>query len=386
LAGAAAVAPVVSIVGAEIFLGLALVALLATGRKLRWPPITIPVALWIAWTLASLAASGHAADGFPQIKKFIWLPLLFVVYSGLRSLKEIRMIALGWAAAATLSSLWGFVQYVKVYRATPVYFYEYYSNNRITGFMGHWMTFSGQMMMALMIIGALLLFSKDRKWTGWLIAAGAIISTALLLALTRSMWTGAAIGALWLLWFRKPLFVIAVPVLAVLVLAVNPFGVRGRALDAISPRYNVTDSSTHRAVLRRVGWEMVKAHPWVGVGAEQVGPQFKQYIPADIPQPIPTNWYYGHLHNIYFHYAAERGVPALLALLWILVGSWIAFWRAVRRLPKDSEARWVLHGAIAVIIAVMISGYWEVNLGDSEVLAMFLSVLGCGYVAASDKA
>jgi hypothetical protein len=132
LAGAAAVTPVVSIVGAEILLGLALVAVLASGRKLRWPPVTIPVVLWIGWTLVSLASSGHAASGLPQVKKFIWLPLLFVVYNGIRSLREVRMVALGWAAAAALSSLWGFEQYVRIRLATPIYFENVYLNNRIT--------------------------------------------------------------------------------------------------------------------------------------------------------------------------------------------------------------------------------------------------------------
>lgn len=382
LAGAAAVTPVVSIVGAEIFLGLALVALLSSGRKLRWPPVTIPVLLWIGWTLVSLAASGHSAGGFPQVKKLIWFPLLLVIYSAIRSVREIRMIALGWAAAATLSSLWGFEQYVRIRLATQAYFDFVYNNNRITGFMGHWMTLSGHLMMALMFIGAMLLFSKERKWSVWLVVAGAVVSVALLLANSRSMWGGAAAGAIWLLWFKKKWLVLLVPALAVMVLALNPFNVRQRVLDLVKPRVGMTDSTTHRYVLRRVGWEMIKAHPWVGVGPEQVLPQFKQYIPADVPQPIPTNWYYGHLHNIYFHYAAERGVPALLALLWILLGSLVTFARALRRLPKDSEVRWVLHGVIAATIAVMVSGYWELNLGDSEVLAMFLSVLACGFVAA----
>jgi putative inorganic carbon (HCO3(-)) transporter len=382
LAGAAAVTPVVSIVGAEIFLGLALVALLASGRKLRWPPVTIPVLLWIGWTLVSIAASGHAAGGYPQLKKFIWWPLLVVIYSAIRTVREIRMVALGWAAAATLSALWGFEQYVRARLATPVFFEYVYINNRITGFMSHWMTFSGHMMMALMLIGAILLFSKDRQWSSWLIVAAAVISIGLLMADTRSMWAGAVTGALWLLWFKKKWLVLLVPVLAAIMLLVNPLNFRQRVLDIFSPRQNVTDSSAHRYVLRRVGWEMIKAHPWVGVGPEQVGPQFLQYLPADIPRPIPANWWYGHLHNIYFHYAAERGVPALLALLSILLGSLITFCRALRRLPKDSEARWVLHGVIAATIAVMVSGYWELNLGDSEVLAMFLSVLACGFVAA----
>ena len=76
----------------------------------------------------------------------------------------------------------------------------------------------------------------------------------------------------------------------------------------------------------------------------------------------------------------ERGVPALLALLWLLGRAFYDFVRTLRGSP-DSECRWVLYAALAVMIAVMLSGYEEVNLGDSEVLAMFLAVVACGYVA-----
>jgi O-antigen ligase len=124
---------------------------------------------------------------------------------------------------------------------------------------------------------------------------------------------------------------------------------------------------------------MIKAHPFLGVGPEQVGPQFESYVPSDVPRPLPHG-YYGHLHNIYYHYAAERGVPALLALLWLLGRAFYDFVRTLRG-SLDSECRWVLYAALAVLIAVMLSGYEEVNLGDSEVLAMFLAVVACGYVA-----
>jgi hypothetical protein len=36
---------------------------------------------------------------------------------------------------------------------------------------------------------------------------------------------------------------------------------------------------------------------------------------------------------------------------------------------------------MAVIIATMIAGLFEHNLGDTEVLTMFLVVAACGYVA-----
>jgi putative inorganic carbon (HCO3(-)) transporter len=383
LAGAAAVTSVVSIAAFEILLGLAFLSLLMTGR-LRRPPLLWPVLCWIAWTVVSLAASGHARGGLPQIKKLYLFLMLVVVYSAIRTLKEVRFVVLGWTVAAAMSGAWGLQQFARKYRFSQLNhsdFYRDYIASRITGFMDHWMTFSGHMMMALMLIGAMLLFSREGL-KKWLLPAAAIVGVALLAADTRSMWGGAAAGAIYLLWCRKRWLVATLPVFVAIVFALNPIDLRERMISIVHPRADL-DSNEHRALLRRVGWEMIKAHPLLGVGVERVGPEFERYVPTDVPRPLP-NGYYGHLHNIYFHYAAERGVPALAAILWLFGQALWSFHRALRDLPQGSEARWVLHAAVAVIIAVMLGGYFEVNLGDSEVQAMFLAVLACGYVA-TDK-
>lgn len=387
LAGAAAVTAVVSIVACEIFMAMALIAVLAASKtsRIRWPAATLPLALWMFWTLVSLAASGHAREGIPQVKKFIWFAMLFVVYNAFRELRDVRGLVIASTAAAVLSSAWGFVQFAQKYRAARVLhhdFYSYYVADRITGFMGIWMTFSGQMMIALMLAGALVLFTRDRlRW--WLSAAALLISAALLIAETRSMWGGAVVGGVYLLWFSGRRWLIAaLPVIAALLYLANPFGVRERMISIRTP-HGDTDSNLHRSVLRIIGGEMIRAHPLFGVGPEQVGKQYQNYIPPEVARPLPTG-YYGHLHNIYYHYAAERGLPALAALLWFLLGALYHFASALRRRPPPAtEARWVLHGAIAVILAVMFGGYFEVNLGDSEVLAMFLAAVGCGYAVAT---
>ena len=69
---------------------------------------------------------------------------------------------------------------------------------------------------------------------------------------------------------------------------------------------------------------------------------------ADIPRPLPRGWY-GHLHNIYLQYAAERGVPALVFLLWMIGKMLIDFARALRSGALPPECRYIVHGAIAVI-------------------------------------
>ncbi len=390
LTGAAAATTVVSIAAFETLLGLAFVAWAITcftdhrDARLawRWPPVTIPLFLWFAATLISAAASGHAHDALPQVRKFYVFLMLFLVFTVFRKVSEIRSLVIAWAVAAAASSIWSFVQLAHKYQAAQAAhedFYLAYVASRITGFMGHWMTFSGQMMIALMLIGALVFFSRDSHGKPWLIAAGVMIAGALLAAYTRSMWLGAMIGGAYLIWMWRRWLILAIPVVIAIVLLANPFAVRERALSIYHP-HGDTDSNEHRAVTRRIGWEMIKAHPWLGLGPEEVGKQYLQYIPADVPRPLPTG-YYGHLHNIYIHYAAERGVPAMLALLWFLLNALSDFARALRRAPAGDSRRWILQGAIAVTIAVMISGWYELNLGDSEVLGMFLAVVACGYVA-----
>jgi O-antigen ligase len=124
---------------------------------------------------------------------------------------------------------------------------------------------------------------------------------------------------------------------------------------------------------------MIRAHPWFGLGPEMVGKEFQRYVPENIPRPLPRGWY-GHLHNIYLQYAAERGVPTLLMLLWLLTKALITWLMTVRRLPSDHPATWLLHGSIAALLGTLVIGTVEHNLGDSEVLLMTLSVICLGYL------
>ena len=117
------------------------------------------------------------------------------------------------------------------------------------------------------------------------------------------------------------------------------------------------------------------------VGTEERKAEFDKYVPADIPRPLPAGWY-GHLHNIYLHYAAERGIPTMLVLMWMLLQILYDFWRGLQGLPAGpGNRRFLLHGGIAVVLATMAEGFVELNLGDSEVLTMFLVVVACGYLA-----
>ncbi len=377
-----AAAGFVSIAVCQTLLALSVIALLVSGAKLRFPPIKLPLAVFAALTVISLALSANPAAGRPQIRKFFVFLVLLTVASLVRNIRAIRGVVLVWVGVAALSATLSLLQFWRKFEQAQqagVNFYDYYVPERITGFMSHWMTLSGEMMIALLLVAAFLFFSPAarRLWWVWL-ACGGLIKASLLLAFTRSMWIATAVAGLYLIWSWKRWLVLAVPVLIAVGILVSPASIRTRAASLLHPQKN-TDSNQHRIVCWRTGWEMIKAHPWFGVGPEHVGLEFQRYVPGDIPRPLPTGWY-GHLHNIYIHYAAERGVPAMLALLWMLGKMLFDFLRRLRKLPPGaSDARFLLHGGVAVIVATLVGGFFELNLGDSEILFLFLATMALVY-------
>ena len=374
-----------SIAVSQILLALALAALLLSSTKLRLPPIKLPLGLFLAGTVLSLLASGQIAEGMPQIRKFYVFFILLVAYSTLRTLAEIRAIVLLWAAIATLSAARSFFQFWRIYRqsqAQHVGFYEFYVGSRITGFMSHWMTFGAEEMIVLLLLAAYLFFSGERRWkkTGWLCAA--ILACSMVLGFTRSIFLlGFPLGLLYLLWFWRKWLIAAAPAVVLIAFFLGPHALRERIASVVEPRADV-DSNRHRAVLRDTGLAMVRAHPWLGLGPEQIKYQIDRWIPAsDRPLPIGD---YEHLHNVYLQYAAERGLPTLFFFLWMIAKILWDFGRALLRKTVNAEARFILHGSMAVILALLAEGFAEYNFGDSEVLTLFLAVVAFGYVASQD--
>ena len=380
-----AVAILFSIAASQTLLGLAVAALLFSGAKLQLPPIWLPLGLFLLGTVVSLIFSGDPLAGLPQIRKFFVFLMLLVVYSTIRELVTVRRLFYGWAIAGACTAAWGLVQFARKLHeahALGMKFYEYYTGERITGAMSHWMTFGGEEMFVLLMVGAILFFGPARRgkerWP-WLVC-GMLLMAALVLGQTRSIWLGTLVGGLYLIWFWRRLVVLALPLALAALVLLGPSSVRERFVSLFRPHQGV-DSNRFRVVTWRTGLRMIEAHPWLGLGPEEPRIQFNNYVPADIPRPLPIGSYI-HLHNIYLEYAAERGIPTLLALMWMLIKILVDFTRALYSLPAGrSDRRYILRGAVAVVVAAMASGFFEYNLGDSEVLTMFLVAVACGYTA-----
>lgn len=385
LAFGSAVSILFSIAISQSLLALALAALLISGAKFRLPPIWLPLALFMLGTLVALALADHPALGLPQVRKFYVLLMLPLVYSTIRDRVSVRWLFLCWGIAGAVTALWGVVQFVQKMHQAHVAgktFYEYYTVERITGAMSHWMTFGGEEMFALLMLGSFLLFGPERSlrrlWP-WLLCA-ALLLVALLLGETRSIWLATLAAGLYLIWAWKRWVVVLIPIALLAAVFLGPTSVKERATSFFRPHKDL-DSNEFRLVTWSTGLRMIEKHPWFGIGPDGPLVEFNDYIPPGTPRPLPTG-YYGHLHNIYLQWAADRGIPTMLMMMWLLIQVLVDFWRALRKLPPGgSDERFILRGATAMVIATMVAGCFEYNLGDSEVLTMFLVGIACGYTA-----
>lgn len=379
LAFGAAASVLFSIAVSNILLALALAALLISGARMRFPPVLLPLGFFAAGTILSLALSESPWEGRPQIRKFYVFLLLLVLSSTFLHLRKVRWLVMAWAALGTLSAARALAQFGWMLKNCGES-YGCYVGERITGFMSHWMTFGGHMMIVLLLVGAFLFWAEPPKRPLWLwIAGGGLMGSALFAGGTRSIWLAMAISGGYLLWRWKRWTLALVPVAVGLALLIAPSYLKQRFTSAWRPQGEV-DSNLHRSVSWRTGMRMIQAHPFFGLGPEIPKLKFKEYVPADVVR-LPEGWY-GHLHNFYLHFAAERGIPTLLALLWFLGKMLADFVSALRRTPRGpGDARFVLEAAIATILAILIGGVFEHNLGDSEVLMLFLAIMSCGYTA-----
>jgi putative inorganic carbon (hco3(-)) transporter len=365
----------VSIAASQTLLGVGIGLLLIFRHKLEFPRIWVPLAALFFWTVLADVLSPDPWLGRAQIRKFfvfLFIPLVYGVFR--KQFSNVFYLMAAWTAAASASALWALGQYVFKFRHAS---YQSYVGERITGFESHWMTFGALQLSMLSLLLAQWFFS-NRKMPVWAYASVAVIAAAILLNGTRSIWLAAIPAVLYLVWFWRPKMILALPVIAAAAFLLAPPTTRQRLISLVKPQADI-DSNQHRVVTFRTGVQMIKAHPWFGIGPEEIARNFDAYVPADIPRPLPVG-YYGHLHNIYVQYAAERGIPGLMFVLWFIgLAVWDAVQGIIRARGAPSQELFIWHGTIAVVIGVLVGGIFEYNLGDSEVLMMFNCVVALSY-------
>lgn len=89
----------------------------------------------------------------------------------------------------------------------------------------------------------------------------------------------------------------------------------------------------------------------------------------------------GHMHSDYLQIALERGLPALVAWLWLLGTYAATLWRTRKTLTADDWiGKGIVLGALGGLLGFMTSGVVHYNWGDSEVVMVFYLIMGLSLV------
>jgi O-antigen ligase len=345
-----------SIFAAELLLALMLacwLAMLATGRAtFSAPSFFRPLLVYAVFTLVATVFSADprvsVADD-KQLLLFLVVPAVYEIARGARARTVVHvLITVGAASAA-----FGIIQYGILH----------YNNlgQRPQGAMGHYMTYSGLLMMVATAASARLLFEKrDRVWPALVMPA---LLVALALTFTRSAWVGASVGIAALLLMKDFRLVGLVPVILAIGIAVAPPQVTQRFYSM----FNLKDpTSRDRVAMVREGLRMIDADPLTGMGPNMVEREYIRFRDPEAVERVNP-----HLHNVPLQIAAERGLPALAAWLWFVGSAAAGLWPLLR----NGRHRFLAAGGLGAVAAMLAAGLFEHNFGDSEFLMLFLVLL-----------
>lgn len=245
---------------------------------------------------------------------------------------------------------------------------------RASAWTRHYETFSETLqILAQLALGlALARFQRRtaRRWLSYLaLGATALLIVGIALTAMRTVLVAFIIGAI-VMALRaargRSLLIVAGVIAGVL--AVGIFAVwRTR----MSGAFVLADySATLRSQVARNGLARIPLHPVFGHGMDAVKNHWTEW---GFPGTDMV-----HLHSTPLQIAFERGLPALLFWLWLMVLCWLVAARAEKTFRDftDANRHGLMLGATGAIAGFFFSSLVNYNFGDAEVALVFWWLMG----------
>ncbi len=344
-----------SIAAAQILLTVTafcwLALLIVRHERFEAPSFFWPLVAYAAATLISAAFSSDPRTSIIDSKQLVLLLLVPITYRFVEARQSGTLITVIVSCAAA-SAAFGIFQY-------GILHYDQLSQ-RPQGTLGHYMTYSGLLMIVITTALARILFARDgRTWPALVMPA---LVVAVALTSTRSAWVGVCAGAAVLFSLKDFRLFAVLPIVLAVFIALAPASVTKRFFSM----FDMNDPTNRdRVAMLHIGERMVAARPLTGVGPNMVQRLYSEYRGPDAVNKINP-----HLHNDFVQIAAERGLPTLAIWIWFVAAVVRDLWRRFNAAPRD--VRFLAAGGLATTAALLTAGLFEYNFGDSEVLMLFL--------------
>jgi O-antigen ligase len=302
-----------------------------SGRRarLRWRP-ALPLIVYVAVNAASVLVASDKTLASWELALLGQTLLLFIyIVSTIRTREEVHfLVAVAMAALLLESAL---ILWIYVFGTDPSFLGlrnrvdPSLYNGRIGGTVGSPNDAAAYLCLMLPLAIGVLMSSASTALRRMALIATPMGIAALAITGSRGGWISFAISsailAIWAL--RKGLIktrVVVLVVLTVFALLIPFWGtINGRLTS------NDNGSAASRITLIRLATHMIRAHPLLGVGINNVGIDIPQYAGPD----FDGQWLYT-IHNKYLLVWAEAGIGALLAFLWFLAVTLRRGWLAAK--------------------------------------------------------
>lgn len=224
-----------------------------------------------------------------------------------------------------------------------------------------------------LIIGLALFYYKGIKKFifGLICAVGAIgIATTL----SRGTGLGLYLSTLFLSFMKKSKIIIAVLLAVILIFPfVMPGKIKQWAKD-VNYNFIVFMCNPDRVYIYKTSINMIKAHPFLGVGVNTFSKNYGKYKIG----PEEKGWESGetkYAHNNFLHLGGETGLLGLAAFLWFLFIIFKQGFLLFRKL-SDEYLKAVAVSLLACFIGFLVNGLTETSLYYPRVVMIFWYLIG----------
>ena len=362
-------------IGAGLCVALTLAAWVAERRP--WPAWgRTPVdRAGLAWLAALVVVALFALDRTASLSRLGkgLMPLLvgLAAWHSADRARGRRALAV-WLAVASLVALLGLAVWVAQGHTFSA---------RARGFAGHYMTFAGQLLLAIPVALGVALTARERSWRWGGLVAAALGFAALAVTFTRSAWVGSMVSCALILLAVFPRGLLALALLGLAAWFFAPGAWHARLHSIADPD---NPWNRERVIMWHAGFRMFQDHPLTGVGLQDLRPLYLRYRTAGSTEIV------GHLHNVPVQIAASMGVVGLAAFTWLYLSLLRAASAGLRvgrgtmaRLRGEGMAAGVRLGVTAGLIGFLVAGLFEWNFGDEELLYLLYTLVGIAWASRS---
>jgi O-antigen ligase len=356
----------------------------ATEGKAFFEPhaLHVPVLLLTGWMFVSYghevidSGPGYAFRYLDNVKR--WLDpivLYFLFFHIVKDLRRWKTIVIIIMIGVTIAAAMAVHEYEGVRTGSSL------ARSRVGGIAGQPNILGAFFVYYMFLFAAFWLERAQdlRRW--WLLVPFLLCFRGIMVTFSRGAYLAFAQGLLGLAYFKnKALFVVAVISLAFV--AVNPWllpeGIRyrlgstfkGGDVQLTDPygggiaadiETEVDLSAGTRIVVWRGAMELIKEHPWVGVGVGRFSFAIMRFVPLE--KRIDA-------HNAYLVTAAEMGIPALVFFLLVILAIFRVTSVVFRRHP-DPFVRAAALGFLGGLSGLLMANMFGSRLNTSEVSGYF---------------